>query len=137
MYFAAAHGNAEAVKTLMHKYQCDPSIADSCGRSPLWIATKRGNRAVVDALQSEADVVVSDEDFEAARELDRTSTLTCDICRTRIAPSSFHYHCHVCANGDWDNCAECKDLGMTCLDDTHILVKRTMRIADKVWIEVA
>jgi ankyrin repeat protein len=137
LYFAAAYGNARAVKVLMHKYQCDPSIADSCDRSPLWIATKRGHREVVDALQSEAVVVVSDEDFRAARELERTSNLTCDICRISIAPSDFHYHCHVCGNGDWDNCAECKDLGMTCLDDTHTLVKRTMGVAEKAWIEVA
>jgi hypothetical protein len=137
MYMAAACGNDETVGALLHEHDCDPSIADNCGRTPLWIATKKGHRKVVDVLQAQAGVVASDGDLCVVREFDGISRLVCDVGTIIIAPAEFHYHCHICGHGDWDICAECKDFGMTCLDDTHALVKRTMRDADNVWTEVA
>jgi ankyrin repeat protein len=137
MYMAAACGNDETVGALLHEHDCDPSIADNCGRTPLWIATKKGHHKVVDVLQAQASVVASDGDLCVVREFDRISRLVCDVCTIVIVPAEFHYHCHICGHGDWDICAECKDFGMACLDDTHALVKRTMRDADNVWTEVA
>jgi ankyrin repeat protein len=137
MYMAAARGHLETVKTLLDKHRCDPNIADNCGRTPLYIATKKGHRTVVDALHADAKVVIRDGDTCATRDFSKQSNLVCDICTIRVAPAEFHYHCHICGNGDWDICAECEDLGMVCLDDTHVLVKRTMRDDDNVWIEVA
>jgi ankyrin repeat protein len=137
MYMAAAYGNDKTVEALLHEHYCDPSIADNRGRTPLWIATRNGHRKVVDVLQAQAGVVASDGDLCVVREFNGISRLVCDICTIVIAPAEFHYHCHICGIGDWDICADCKDFGMACLDNTHALVKRTMRDSGDDWIEVA
>jgi hypothetical protein len=137
MYMAAAEGHIETAKALLHEHHCDPNISDNCGRTSLWIAAKRGHRAVIDVLQAGADVVASDADLCAAHELSRTCALVCDICTLGIVLTEFHYHCHICGNGAWDICADCKELGIACLDSAHVLVRRTMRDSGDDWIEVA
>jgi hypothetical protein len=137
LYWAAAHGNKDTMKALLYEHHCDPSIADNSSRTPLWIATKRSRRAVMDTLQAAGSHVgVSEEDICATHESDGRSNLACDVCRVNIAAADFHFCCTICGNGEWDICAECKDLGMTCMDDTHVPVKRTMRDDEGIWIEV-
>ncbi|KAH5574501.1 hypothetical protein HBI24_193910 [Parastagonospora nodorum] len=129
LWWAASCDRPKTVKFLLHEIHCDPKIADACGRTPLMIAARRGYQDIVDVLQIyDGNVVDKNADLETATIRSSGSTaLMCDICEYSIADADFHYHCFTCARGDWDICAECKGHGMTCLDHTHTLTKRTIQ----------
>ncbi|KAJ5124679.1 Zinc finger ZZ-type [Penicillium bovifimosum] len=50
--------------------------------------------------------------------------IDCNHCGRSIANA--HYHCSICENGDYDLCLQCVDSGVTCHDETHWLLKRTV-----------
>jgi hypothetical protein len=137
MYWAAANDGASTVEFLLHKLHADPNIADDCGRTPLAIATKSGYRNVVHILQGHCDVGASEKELEAglARRFKKRSTLICDVCQVFILAADFHFHCRICGGGDWDICAECKELGMSCRDKSHQLIKRVTQ--EDQWVDVA
>jgi ankyrin repeat protein len=127
LWWAAAHGHVNTVMFLLHEHQCDSDIGDSCGRTPQMIAGKKNHRNIVDLLQGGKGnpVIAAIEDLTLFGK-DQGHCVTCDVCTVDIAVGESHYHCNVCANGDWDICAECNDFGIHCNDDTHTLVSRTM-----------
>ncbi|KAH7411657.1 hypothetical protein DE146DRAFT_732098 [Phaeosphaeria sp. MPI-PUGE-AT-0046c] len=132
IWWAAAHGQAATVEFLQHVHGCDPGIPDACHRTPLIIAAKKGHQRVVEILKSAKDNVrVSSDQIQGP---DHQAGLYCDVCTISIATSGFHYHCRICANGDWDVCSECYGCGVICRDPTHVLTKRTM--SDGEWVEV-
>lgn len=49
----------------------------------------------------------------------------CNHC-DRTIPDA-HYHCSTCDNGDFDLCPACVELGITCYDSDHWLLKRFVR----------
>lgn len=49
----------------------------------------------------------------------------CNNC-DRTIPDA-HYHCSTCDNGDFDLCPPCVELGITCHDSDHWLLKRFVR----------
>lgn len=51
-------------------------------------------------------------------------TVFCNSCSSPI--SNCHYHCGVCDDGDFDLCTDCTGRGVTCDDDTHWMIKRTI-----------
>jgi ankyrin repeat protein len=53
LWWAAAGGQATTVQVLISRYNYDSRIADKFGRTPLWIAMKKGHH-VVSELPSEA-----------------------------------------------------------------------------------
>jgi hypothetical protein len=128
LWWAAAYGHINTVMFLLHEHQCNPDIADSCGRTPQVIAGKKNHRSIVDLLRSEegGPIMVAEKNLNKSLEHYQSGCVTCDVCTVDIAVGESHYHCNVCANGDWDLCAECNDFGMHCIDDTHTLISRTM-----------
>lgn len=54
----------------------------------------------------------------------RPFTVCCNSCDKAI-PNA-HYHCSSCDDGDFDLCVDCVDRGITCYDDGHWLIKRTI-----------
>ncbi|PTB64185.1 hypothetical protein BBK36DRAFT_1178535 [Trichoderma citrinoviride] len=48
----------------------------------------------------------------------------CNNCEKTV--SDVHYHCQTCDDGDFDLCQNCVDEGVSCYDDNHWLIKRTM-----------
>lgn len=54
----------------------------------------------------------------------RPFTVCCNSC-DKAVPNA-HYHCSSCDDGDFDLCVDCVDRGITCYDDGHWLIKRTI-----------
>ncbi|PSR91976.1 hypothetical protein BD289DRAFT_496919 [Coniella lustricola] len=49
----------------------------------------------------------------------------CNICERTIPDA--HFHCSTCDEGDFDLCPECVELGHTCYNSEHWLLKRFVR----------
>ncbi|KAJ9655392.1 hypothetical protein H2198_005766, partial [Neophaeococcomyces mojaviensis] len=54
-----------------------------------------------------------------------TFSIDCNHCGRAV--ESEHYHCGKCEQGDFDLCSTCIDSGITCNDDDHWLIKRTIK----------
>ncbi|CAA9959481.1 Arp Ankyrin repeat protein [Pyrenophora teres f. maculata] len=133
IWWAAAGGNIATVETLINQHNIDPQTADRFGRKPSWIATKKGHDAISALLNGY--VGETDKEQEASLKVSNDdSHLQCDVCTSTIPKSAHHYHCNVCAGGDWDVCEDCTKTGATCVELAHTLVERTM--LDGVWVEV-
>ncbi|KAI2483801.1 Ank-2 multi-domain protein [Pyrenophora tritici-repentis] len=133
LWWAAAGGNIATVETLINQHNIDPQAADRFGRKPSWIATKKGHGAISALLNGY--VGETDKEQEASPKVSNDdSHLKCDVCTLSIPKSAHHYHCNVCAGGDWDVCEDCTTTGATCVELAHTLVERTM--LDGVWVEV-
>lgn len=50
--------------------------------------------------------------------------IDCNNCSRSIANE--HYHCSICAGGDYDLCPQCVDAGASCCGDGHWLIKRVV-----------
>jgi next-to-BRCA1 protein 1 len=48
----------------------------------------------------------------------------CNHCEKTVA--DVHYHCQTCDDGDFDLCQACVDQAVSCYDENHWLIKRTM-----------
>ncbi|KAM0252573.1 hypothetical protein ACHAQJ_007656 [Trichoderma viride] len=48
----------------------------------------------------------------------------CNHCEKTVA--DVHYHCQTCDDGDFDLCQACVDRAISCYDENHWLIKRTM-----------
>lgn len=48
----------------------------------------------------------------------------CNNCEKTVA--DVHYHCQTCDDGDFDLCQACVDHAVSCYDENHWLIKRTM-----------
>ncbi|KAF2422164.1 hypothetical protein EJ08DRAFT_482486 [Tothia fuscella] len=61
--------------------------------------------------------------------------IQCDLCHLPI--EDYHYHCDVCANGDWDACSFCIDQGKKCAG-RHVLSERSGRVwgGQMYWINI-
>jgi ankyrin repeat protein len=137
LWWAAAGGQADTVDLLIKQYYLDPREADTCGRTPLCIAAKKGHKAVSKLLSEECIKVdpTAMSTFERqvpSKSVEDQSSIYCDVCTSAIKADHFHYHCGICAGGDWDICEDCQMKGAPCLDVMHILVRRTKR--GGVWI---
>jgi ankyrin repeat protein len=133
LWWAAAGGRTTTVQVLISQYNYDSRIADKFGRTPLWIATKKGHHAVSELLSEECGP--TDPGQTALLDhSDDSGSIQCDVCTSSIRATEFHYHCRHCSNGDWDVCEDCRVRGAFCAEETHILVKRT-RI-DQKWVEM-
>lgn len=49
--------------------------------------------------------------------------LYCDLCQENISASVPYYSCKICHNGDFDICQHCVDVGLSCLDRSHVLTE--------------
>ncbi|KAK7943745.1 ZZ type zinc finger domain-containing protein [Apiospora aurea] len=66
-----------------------------------------------------------DELSPLSSRLRRPFTVCCNSC-DRAVPDS-HYHCSTCDDGDFDLCQDCVNQGITCYDEQHWLIKRTIQ----------
>jgi next to BRCA1 gene 1 protein len=57
--------------------------------------------------------------------LRRPFTVCCNSC-DRAVPDA-HFHCSTCDDGDFDLCQDCVNQGISCYNDQHWLIKRTIR----------
>ncbi|KAI9788410.1 MAG: hypothetical protein M1816_006935 [Peltula sp. TS41687] len=48
----------------------------------------------------------------------------CNVCDSPIGNE--HYHCSICADGDFDLCCDCVDAGNLCDHEDHWLIKRSI-----------
>ncbi|KAH7082954.1 ankyrin repeat domain-containing protein [Paraphoma chrysanthemicola] len=123
LWWAAAGGHVATVETLVHKHNMDPQTTDNFRRKPSWIAAKKGHGSVSKFLQGyggEPDIGQT-----AAPDVRRVQVgLACDVCTSSISLGVPYYHCVHCSGGDWDLCDDCRNCGATCMDTTHVLVKR-------------
>ncbi|KAJ1326668.1 hypothetical protein MN608_08115 [Microdochium nivale] len=55
----------------------------------------------------------------------RPFTVCCNKCDKAVPDA--HFHCNKCDDGDFDLCQECVNAGVTCNDDSHWLIKRTIK----------
>jgi ankyrin repeat protein len=131
LLLAAGNGYEAVVKLLLTKKMVDPASEDKFGRTPLSWAAWRGNPNIVKLLLEKYKdncIVARDEDVKiAASPADDRSQLTCDICLLRIPKVDIHTHCGICFDGDFDICRECIASGAFCFDQSHKLIKRTVK----------
>jgi ankyrin repeat protein len=133
LWWAAAGGQTTTVQILISRYNHDSRTADKFGRTPLWIATKKGHHAVSELLSEKCGPTDPGQTASSDHSDDLVS-VECDVCTSSIRAADSHYHCRHCLNGDWDVCEDCRVRGALCAEETHILVKRT-RI-DQKWVEI-
>lgn len=57
-------------------------------------------------------------------------TICCNHCDNAI-PNA-HWHCSICDDGDFDLCLQCVDRGISCSNDEHWLIKRTVENGEVV-----
>ncbi|KAI8962879.1 hypothetical protein F5Y11DRAFT_321285 [Daldinia sp. FL1419] len=55
----------------------------------------------------------------------RQFTVCCNSC-DRAVPDA-HFHCSTCDDGDFDLCQDCVNLGITCHNEGHWLIKRHIK----------
>ncbi|KAK7750914.1 hypothetical protein SLS62_007177 [Diatrype stigma] len=55
----------------------------------------------------------------------RQFTVCCNSCDQAIPDA--HFHCSTCDDGDFDLCQDCVSRGITCYDESHWLIKRTIK----------
>ena len=126
LWWAAAGGQTTTVQVLISRYNYDSRTADKFGRTPLWIATKKGHHAVSELLSEECGPTDPGQTASPDHR-DDSGSMQCDVCTSSIRATDFHYHCQDCSNGDWDVCEDCRVRGAFCAEETHILVKRTRK----------
>ncbi|KAH7089729.1 vegetative incompatibility protein HET-E-1 [Paraphoma chrysanthemicola] len=110
--------------------------ADKSGRTPLTIALRNGHSSMKELLLSEdtEDFKSDLDDDDSIGVVNHQSEILCDICTRGVPDAEPHYHCSKCAHGDWDICEDCRKAGLTCMDATHELSKRTKEHG--VWVDV-
>ncbi|KAI9155090.1 ankyrin repeat domain containing protein [Paramyrothecium foliicola] len=132
LWWAAAVGKIATIDMLISQYHCDPRIPDNFGRTPFWIAARKGHHAVARMLRGDRDG--ADVPPMGSINRDYGQRAECDVCTMPIPGTTFHYHCRLCAYGDWDMCEDCKEKGASCAEATHVLVKRAIR--GGMWVEL-
>jgi ankyrin repeat protein len=138
--WAAAYGHETVVKLLLATHGVEPNSKDTkYGQTPLYWAASKGYSDVVKLLLEkckENGIAIRDKEMEIARQLeaDHLSRVNCDICMSKIPDIDIHYHCRICSDGDFDVCQECIASGAFCLDQSHNLIKQTVRDGDFVEV---
>ncbi|KAK7992889.1 hypothetical protein PG996_012085 [Apiospora saccharicola] len=108
------------------------ALADLIGQVPQ-AETNKSVETVKEAEVAEAASAVPRTAFAPTQEdvpslssrLRRPFTVCCNSC-DRAVPDS-HYHCSTCDDGDFDLCQDCVNQGITCYDEQHWLIKRTIQ----------
>jgi hypothetical protein len=124
LWWAAAGGQTNIVQILVNQYNYDPQITDKFGRTPCWIATKKGHSAASTLLAKDGGLA---NPVKAALP-DPNNNLglaECDVCTSAISSTDVYYYCRYCSQGDWYVCEDCRTRGAICADKAHILVKGT------------
>jgi ankyrin repeat protein len=132
LWWAAAGGKTATIEALIQKHNIDPQTADNFGRTPFWIASKKGHNAASKLLQAYVGEPNTSPTAPPNGNHDQ-SDLECDVCTSNIPENDACYHCSLCAAGDWDVCEDCRRCGATCLETAHVLVKRAK--LNGVWSE--
>jgi ankyrin repeat protein len=132
---AARNGHQAVVKLLLATHGIDPNPKDTGGETPLYWAASRGHSDVIKLLLEkckENGIAVRDKDMDIARQLEanRRNRMHCDICMSRIPDVGVYYHCRICNEGDFDICQECIASGAFCHDQSHKLIKETVKDGD-------
>ncbi|EUC41283.1 hypothetical protein COCMIDRAFT_58920, partial [Bipolaris oryzae ATCC 44560] len=78
-------------RTPLCKYHHDPRITDKFGRSPFWIATKKGHHAVLEFLSKECGLT-SLEEVGLPDHGDDAGSVECNVCTSVVSVVDFHYH---------------------------------------------
>lgn len=55
----------------------------------------------------------------------RPFTVFCNSCDQSVPDA--HFHCSTCDDGDFDLCQDCVNRGISCYNDQHWLIKRTIK----------
>jgi ankyrin repeat protein len=132
LLLAAGNDHEAAVKLLLATDVIEADSKDEFDRTPLSWAAKRGNSNVFKVLlqkYEENGITIRDKEVNAATSpaADYPSRINCDICMLRIPDVDIHYHCGMCLDGDFDICQECIANGAFCFDQSHKLIKRTVK----------
>jgi ankyrin repeat protein len=139
---AAEHGLTRTVKLLGRTDTVRINIADRYGRTPMWWAIRKGHTTVVRLLSEILEIYENGVGIPENGRMMATPSeavlegrIVCDVCISGIPDASIHYHCGICAEGDFDMCQECVASGALCLDQSHKLVKR--RFEDRDVVELS
>ncbi|OAA68693.1 zz type zinc finger domain containing protein [Niveomyces insectorum RCEF 264] len=55
----------------------------------------------------------------------RGFSVCCNACERHIPDT--HYHCSTCEEGDYDLCEQCVEMGISCYNPDHWLIKRSIK----------
>ena len=132
LLLAAGNGHEAIVKLLIAEGTDDLCSKDNFGRTPLSWAAKKGHSNLVKIIcekYSENGIVIGDREVEVETvpESGQESGIFCDVCLSNIPDADIYHHCGICFHGDFDVCQDCLLCGAHCLDNSHMLVKRTLQ----------
>jgi AraC-like DNA-binding protein len=121
-----------AVRLLLLTDAVKVNVRDKYGRTPMWWAGRKGHTTIIRLLAEkygEKGMEVQDDEMTStATFLEAGSArIVCDVCESWVLNVSIHYHCGICAKGDFDICQECVTSGAICLDHSHKLIKRIVK----------
>ncbi len=75
--------------------------------------------------ENEEEVKEETSQVSAFQGCRRQFTVCCNSCDEPVPDA--HFHCATCDDGDFDLCQNCVNEGITCHDETHWLIKRTIK----------
>ena len=134
LLMAASNGHENVLKLLLAESTISPESKDAFGRTPFSQATARGHIHIAMRIlkaYSQRGITAPGGDMIVTSlpvpTRDGPTRWICDVCAYSIPDTSFRYHCGICNRGDFDLCQDCAESGAKCLDDSHILIKRTVR----------
>jgi hypothetical protein len=117
--WATENGHEGVMALLLEKIGIDLEPKDNSNRTPM---SRTRSRAVVKLLLKEyRDNGIAFRIRDMSR---RQSSVICDTCEAGILDFVPHYHCTICADGDFDICQSCITDGKFCQDYCHKLIER-------------
>jgi ankyrin repeat protein len=124
---ASRLGHEAIVGQLIALRSVDILSKDNFGRTPLWWAQRQGHTRIIECLLESIriqgiDIGVTGIPLRKARFFDRKSGRVCDVCVADIREVEVYYRCKTCNSGDFDICAECRELGAHCPVKSHQLI---------------
>lgn len=138
LFAAAMNGHAKTVQALLAVEDGSSFSPDGSQRGLLWWSRYTGNEQITEILVRHAKAVGvkihDDGDDEPRVRRDRVTFdpkgRFCDACTMTIPDAHSFYHCQTCSQDNFDICVPCIELGVKCLDSSHVLKLNEGKVED-------
>jgi ankyrin repeat protein len=123
---ATRNGHDKAVEALLPTQHPCLTSKDTFGRTLMAWARRSGSARVMKILFDNApmaDLQIGKEDSVKCGPVTfDPDGAWCDACTLTLLAGSAYYQCEICDGGNFHICLECFEVGITCRDDSHMLM---------------
>ncbi|KAH6995521.1 hypothetical protein BKA56DRAFT_569541 [Ilyonectria sp. MPI-CAGE-AT-0026] len=129
LFAAVRNGHSEVVDLLLATSKDWVDSKDGFGRSLMWWAKRQGHVHIAQILTdcaAQAGLHIAAEDVPLANQPSLFSAHLpwCDACTLSICDGDEYQACETCVGGSFAIFSECFQMGVRCLDDSHVLLSR-------------